>query len=156
MKRVISLALLAFALATFPPVQNASETSRGKGEESSPTWASASPESLDFGDQESQTISEKKIITLTNKTGKAIEIGGVDTGGGDREDFDVDDEECTDMPIQAGKSCSISVVFFPLEVGTRSSFLVITYDNPDHPQKIPLRGNGLKSNIDAGQQRVRR
>jgi hypothetical protein len=51
MKRVITLALLAFALASFPPVQNASETSRGKGQEPSPTRASASPESLDFGDQ---------------------------------------------------------------------------------------------------------
>jgi hypothetical protein len=146
----MALALLALGLAAFTPGQNVSETSQRKDQERNPTQASASPASLDFGDQAVQTISKQLRITLTNKTGKPIEIRGVDTDG-HWEDFEADDDGCTGVPIEAGKSCSIGIIFSPVGVGPRSSFLLITYDDPDHPQQIPLRGNGIKPNSGAGQ-----
>lgn len=150
MKRVMILAVLAFGLAAFTPGQNVSKTSQGKDQERNLTQASASPASLDFGDQEFKTMSKQLRITLTNKTDKPIEIRGVDTYEGHWEDFDVDDDGCTGVPIEAGKSCSIGIIFSPLGVGPRSAFLLITYDDPDNPQKIPLRGNGIKPNSGGG------
>ena len=65
------------------------------------------------------------------------------------EDFVVDtnygEDACTAGTIEAGKSCNIRVVFFPLLLGERTSFLLITYDDPDHPRKISLKGNGIRS-----------
>ncbi len=138
----MTLAVLAFSLAAFTSGQNVNETSQ----ERSPSQASASSASLDFGDQEVQTTSRQLKITLTNRTDKPIEVRDVNTGGGHWEDFDVDDDACTGVPIEAGKSCSIGIIFSPLGVGARSAFLLITYGDPDNPQKIPLSGNGIKPN----------
>jgi hypothetical protein len=143
MKRIMILALLAFGLAVFALGKNASEKLQADYRKQPSVQASANPASLDFGDQEVQTISKQLRIALTNGTGKPIEIRGVDTEG-HWQDFEVDDDGCTGVPIEAGKSCSIGIIFSPAGVGPRSSFLLITYDDPDHPQKIPLKGNGIK------------
>jgi hypothetical protein len=144
MKRVITIALLAFGLAAVTPGQDVSKTSPGKDGKQTFLQATASPASLDFGNQVVQTISTPLRVTLTNNTDKPIEIRRVDMSE-DGEDFVVaDDYEFIDTAIEAGKSCSIGVVFFPLLVGERTSFLLITYDDPDHPQRISLKGNGTK------------
>jgi hypothetical protein len=142
----MTLAVLAFGLAAFTPAQNVSEE---KDQEPNTAQASASPASLDFGNQEVKTMSRQLRITLTNKTDKPIEIRGVDTVEGQWEDFEADDDDCTGVPIEPGKSCSIGIIFSPFGVGNRSAFLLITYDDPDHPQKIALRGNGIKPNSGA-------
>lgn len=144
MKRVITLALLAFGLSAFTPGQNITKTSQWKERKQSSPPATASPASLDFGDQEIQLLSKQLRVTLTNNTSKPIEISRVETGEGDWEDFEADDDPCTGVSIEPGKSCSIGVIFSPRGVGARSSFLLITYDDPDHPQKISLKGNGIK------------
>lgn len=60
------------------------------------------------------------------------------------QDFVVEhDYEFMDQAIEAGKSCTIGVVFFPLLVGERTALLSIIYDDPYHPQKISLKGNGI-------------
>lgn len=141
MKRVITLALLAFALAAFTPGQDASKASQGN--HGKQILLPASPASLDFGDQVVQTLSKQLRVTLTNNTDKQIEISSIDPGEGHWEDFEDDDDPCTGV-LEAGKSCSIGVIFSPRGVGARSSFLLITYDDPDHPQKILLKGNGIK------------
>jgi hypothetical protein len=142
MKRVITLALLAFGLPAFTLGQDASKRSQGK--DGKQILLSASPASLDFGDQVVQTLSKQLRVTLTNNTDKRIEISRVDPAEGHWEDFEDDDDPCTGIPIEAGKSCSIGVIFSPHGLGARSSFLLITYDDPDHPQKILLKGNGIK------------
>src|SRR5262245_61897486 len=146
MKRVVTLALFALGLTSFTLGQSLSETSQPKERKQSPAVASASPTSLEFGDQLLDTISNQLKVTLTNNTDKPIKISGVDTTDADGEDFvvDYDDDECAGVAIEPGKSCSIAVVFFPLTAGERKSFLLITYGDPDNPQKIPLRGNAIK------------
>ena len=145
MNRAVALALMVLGLAAFTPVQRAGNTSQGKDGKQIRVQATASPTSLDFGDQMIDTPSEPLSLTLTNNTGKAIKIRRVDLAE-DEGDFVVDDDyEFADMTIDAGKSCRIGVVFYPLMPGERRSFLLITYDDPDHPQKIALRGNGIKS-----------
>ena len=145
MKRVITLALLAFGLATFTPGQEVSKTSQGKDGKQIFLQATASPASLDFGDQVIQTTSKPLRVTLTNNTDKPIKIRRVDMSQ-DGADFVADDDyEFIDMAIEPGKSCSIGVVFFPLLVGERTAFLLITYDDADHPQKISLKGKGIKA-----------
>jgi hypothetical protein len=145
MKRAIILTLLAFGLAAFTPGQSVSETSQGKAENQVLVQATASPGSLDFGDQVVQTMSKQLRITLTNKTNKPIEVRRVHTGEGHWEDFEADDDPCTGVPIEAGESCSIGVIFSPNGVGVRNSFLLIAYDDEDHPQKISLKGNGINA-----------
>lgn len=117
-----------------------------EGPKTKPSSGKRKPASLDFGDQVLQTISKQLKVTLTNNTDGPIKISGVDTSDADGQDFvvDYDDDECTDETIEPGKSCSIGVVFFPLMAGERKSFLLITYGDPDNPQKISLKGNGIK------------
>jgi hypothetical protein len=143
MKRIMIFALLAFELAVFASGKNVSEPPQANDRQSAAAQANANPASLDFGSQEIQTISNKLIVTLTNKTDKPIKVRDVDTSGGHWEDFE-DDYGCIGIPIAPGESCKVGVTFSPLEVGARSSFLLITYDDQDHPQKIPLKGNGIK------------
>jgi len=145
MNRAVALALMVLGLAAFTPGQGAGNTSQEKDGGQIRVQATASPTSLDFGDQVIETPSAPLSLTLTNNTGKPIKIRKVDAGQ-DEADFLVDDDyEYTDMTFDAGKSCRIEVVFYPLIPGERKSFLLITYDDPDHPQKIALRGNGIKS-----------
>jgi hypothetical protein len=148
MKRVIVVALLAFGLAGLAPGQDVSKTPRKDGKQTSPQ-ATASPARLDFGDQVVQTTSKPLRVILTNNTDKAIQIRSVDMSA-DGADFVVDDAyEFRDEALDAGKSCSIGVVFFPLLVGERTAFLLITYGNANSPQKISLKGNGIKPRGDA-------
>lgn len=60
------------------------------------------------------------------------------------------EDDCTTGTIEggtidAGKSCNIRIVFFPLFPGERRSSILISYDDPGHPQKIPLKGNGINA-----------
>jgi hypothetical protein len=144
MNRAAALALMVLGLAAFTPGQVDGDTSQGKDGKQIRVQATASPTSLDFGDQVIETPSKPLSVTLTNNTGKPIKIRTVDVGQ-DEGDFVVDDDyEFTDTAIDTGKSCEIGVVFYPLSVGERKAFLSITYDDPDHPQRIALRGKGIK------------
>jgi hypothetical protein len=144
MKRVITLALLMFGLAVFTPGRGLSKTPQGKDGKQILLKATASPASLDFGDQVVETLSKQLRVTLNNTNDRPIEVRRVDTDEGHWEDFEADDDSCTGVPIEAGKSCNIGVIFTPHQVGARRSFLLITYDDEDHPQKISLKGNGIK------------
>lgn len=148
MKQVAVLAMLAFGLAGFAPGQDVNKTSPRKDGKQTSLQATASPESLDFGNQVIQTTSKPLTVTLTNNTDKPIEIRRVDMSE-DGEDFVIDDDyEFIDTPIDAGKSCRIGVVFYPLLVGERTAYLLITYDDPSSPQKIFLKGNGIKPSVE--------
>ena len=143
MYRTVALAMLALGLAAFTAGQGAGNTSQGTDGKQIRVQATASPASLDFGDQVVQTTSKPLSITLTNNTDKPIEIRRVDISDGG--DFVLDDDdEFVYTSIEAGKSCRIGVVFFPLSVGERTAFLLVTYDDPNRPQKISLKGNGIK------------
>jgi HYDIN/CFA65/VesB family protein len=152
MKRVVTLALLAFGLAAFTPGQDVSKTSQGKDGKQISLQATASPASLDFGDQVVQTIGKPLRVTLTNNTDQPIRISGIDIAE-EGEDFVIDtnygNDDCTAGTIGAGKSCNIRVAFFPLLVGQRTSFLLIAYDDANQPQKISLKGNGIKPSSEA-------
>ena len=147
MKRVLVLALLAFGLAGFTLGQDAKKTSQGKDGKQITLQATASPASLVFGNQVVQTFGKPLRVTLTNNTDKPIRISGIDIAE-EGEDFVIDtnygNDDCAAGAIEAGKSCNIRVAFFPLLVGERTSFLLITYDDPDHPQKISLKGTGIE------------
>jgi hypothetical protein len=138
MKRVMTFALLAFGLAALTSGQGVSEASQGKQ-----VLLPVSPASLDFGDQALQTLSKQLRVTLTNNTDRRIDISRVETGEGHWEDFEADDDPCTGIPIEAGKSCSIGVIFSPRAVGARRSYLLITYGDSDYSQRIALKGNGI-------------
>jgi len=142
--------MLVFALAAFTLAQSASHLLQAANQKQNFSQASASPEGLDFGDQEVQTRSRQLRITLTNRTNRPISISGVDPGEGNWEDFEADDDECTGVPIAPGRSCSIGVIFSPLEVGARSAFLLVTYDDSDEVQKIPVKGNAVGPKSKAG------
>ena len=74
MNRVITLALLGLGLAAFTPGQGVGNTSQLKDGKQIRVQATASPTSLDFGDQVVQTIGKELTVTITNNTDKPIEI----------------------------------------------------------------------------------
>ena len=92
MSRAMILALLAFGLAALTFGQSVDKASLKNAGTQTSLQVAANPVRLDFGDQVVQTISNPLKVTLTNNTGKPVEIRRVDTSSEQGEDFGVDDD----------------------------------------------------------------
>jgi|SRR5882724_5907918 len=151
MKIIIAIVLLAFGSSAFISGQDVTKKVQGNDRKQRSAQVTLSPASWDFGNQGVMTTSKPVRVTLANKTDKPIQIRRINMSGKGGEefifDYNYDYDECTDIDvtIEPGKSCSVGVVFYPIEPGQRASFLLVSYDDPDNPQKIPLRGNGIET-----------
>jgi hypothetical protein len=96
-----------------------------------------SPASLDFGQQQVGTSSQPQNITVTNVTGTAVAISGINASG------DYSESNNCVGGLQAGAKCTIGVTFSPTKVGKRDGGVIA--DDSDHtsPQTIPLTGVGI-------------
>ena len=47
------------------------------------------------------------------------------------------------LPVAPGESCSIGVIFYPSDVGSRTAQLLITDDAPNSPQAVALSGTAI-------------
>jgi len=98
--------------------------------------ATFSPAALTFGPQAVGTNSAVKTVTLTNTGGAALAIRSLATTG----DF-LQANTCPTLLVP-GASCTISVIFAPVAVGSRSGTVTVTDDASNSPQTVPLSGAG--------------
>jgi hypothetical protein len=93
--------------------------------------------SLTFPAQKVGTASAPQAITLTNTGSLPLSIGKITAGG-----VFAQTNNCGSL-LNAGKSCTISVVFTPNAVGNVSQRISITDIDPTSPQVISVSGTGL-------------
>ncbi len=103
--------------------------------------ASLNPTSLSFGNQNVNTSSTAKVITLSNGGTGTLSISSIGITGTNATDF-TQSNTCGSS-VTAGASCSISVTFTPQAVGARSASLAVTDNATGSPQTAALSGTGV-------------
>ena len=109
-----------------------------------PVVTLAPPSNLNFKNQPLNSASGPQVITLTNAgTGPLnIPVGGITIGGAVPGDFS--QTNTCGTQVAAGTSCTISVIFTPTALYSRSATLSIADDAIPNPQIIGLAGAGVQ------------
>ena len=98
-----------------------------------------SPNTFTFPNEPTGGASAAEAFTLTNNS--AVQVTGIAidfTGGATPPDF-TETSTCA-TTLDAGASCTISVVFMPQSAGERSAALHVTDSDPSSPQTAALAG----------------
>jgi len=91
--------------------------------------------------------SEAKSETIGNKGEGVLEITSI--GVIDKKDFSIAIDGCTGMSLSSGQTCTVSVVFHPVVVGTRVSSLIISSSHYTCKNYVALAGSGTKAQAPA-------
>ncbi|HEV8487069.1 MAG TPA: choice-of-anchor D domain-containing protein [Blastocatellia bacterium] len=148
MSGIMGVLLLAIVMSGGAAVQTKdkkSDSSKSKAQPQTPPAVSATPISLEFGNQVIRIASKSKRITLTNTGEKKLYINSVVVGGDNDDDFIVVHDTCTGATIDSHKSCVVDVSFTPAETGSRKGELIVTDNALDSPQRLVLTGSGINS-----------
>jgi|tagenome__1003787_1003787.scaffolds.fasta_scaffold20970031_3 hypothetical protein len=113
----------------------------------SPTPTSApavtlTPTSLTFGPQDTGTTSASQSIKVTNSGNASLFINSAATRGANPLDFTQVDDGCSGVTLAAGTSCSVAIVFKPIQAGTRSATFSVTDNAANSPQSASITGTG--------------
>jgi len=101
------------------------------------------PTSLDFGNVVVGQKSQPQNTMLTNVGKTKLHITNIAITGTDSGDFLVQQDTCPNPGyLGGGKSCTITVVFQPTQVGSRSADVSISDDGGGSPQQVSLSGTG--------------
>lgn len=103
-----------------------------------------SPSSLNFGSMKVGRNSARLIETVTNVGNASLRISAVTVRGTNASDFVIASNSCLGAPVPAGGSCTVSVVFGPKAVGSRSAAIVFASDDPAGPYSVSMSGTGTK------------
>ena len=116
----------------------------GSGTTTSAPVVSLSPTSLSFGNQQVNTTSAVRTVTLTYNGNAALTIHSIELSGSQSGDFG-QQNTCPSgsSTLAAGASCTISVTFTPSAEGSRSASLTITDNASGSPQSVALSGTGV-------------
>lgn len=101
------------------------------------TEATVSPATLNFGNQQAQTISASSTVTVTVTGTSGLTITGTSVTG----DFSMGANTCTGT-ISSGASCAVTVSFAPASTGQRTGMLTVAGNLPDGELTVPLSGTG--------------
>ena len=104
------------------------------------TRLTISPIILSFPQQEVETPSAAKNVTLTNPNSSALQIDTVTPSAGD---FSVSSDGCSGVLLAPAAKCIVSVIFTPSETGTRTGTLTLTDGAANSPQTVNLTGKGI-------------
>ena len=87
------------------------------------------------------TANNSTNIVISNAGSAPLHVSGVVFGGANVSEFVNPSNPCVGTPIAPNATCSISVTFAPLGVGTRTETVTITDDAPNSPQTFTVNGN---------------
>ncbi len=105
---------------------------------------SLSPTSLSFGNQEVNTSSAVRTVTLTNTGNAALTIHSIALSGQHSGDYHQQNTcPSSSSTLAAGASCTINVTFTPTADGSLSASLTITVNASGSPQSVALSGTGV-------------
>jgi hypothetical protein len=135
---------LSASLATAPS-QVLRAGTYGRGVWQTPLWtaggnlttATASPKALNFPSQPSGTASAAQTVTLTN-TGSLVLTATAIAMSGDFSETD----DCLNVAVAVGSSCSLQVTFTPTATGSRSGQMTISANLPGGQVTVALSGTG--------------
>jgi len=86
------------------------------------------------------TASNSTKIVISNSGTAPLHVSGVIFGGANVSEFVNPSNPCVGTPIAPNASCTISVTFAPLGVGTRTETVTITDDAANSPQAFTVNG----------------
>jgi hypothetical protein len=104
------------------------------------TIVSISPTKLDFGSWPVGHISTPMNVIVANEGNGSMNINQIGIVGVNKQDFS--EVNACPTKLQAGASCTITVIFHPSAAGKRSAILGIEDSGGGSPQKVPLTGTG--------------
>jgi len=99
---------------------------------------SLSPTSLTFGNQLVGSTSKPQTVTLTNTGQATLDIYSITPSA----NFGISANTCG-ATLAVGKSCTVSVVFSPMQGGQLTGNLTFTDNAPNSPQQVSLTGTGI-------------
>jgi hypothetical protein len=102
---------------------------------------SVSPTTLNFGSQKIGTKSNPLPVTVTNHGSAALNISSIKINLNASGNYS-QTNDCGSQ-LAAGASCTINVIFAPVQNGKIQSQLAITDDGGASPQIVSLTGRGL-------------
>ena len=100
-----------------------------------------SPTTITFAKQEGGIASAASTVTVRNTSTAAIAIGTPFIGGVNAGDFSETDT-CKGISLGAGKTCTFSIVFTPLDLGNRTAQIIIPEGVGNNSVGIALYGLG--------------
>jgi hypothetical protein len=103
--------------------------------------ATLNPSSVDFGNQNINTSSATRPVTLTNSGTAPLSIGSIGLSGGSASDF----SQTNNCPssLSPNLSCTINVGYKPAALGADSASLAVTTSAAGSPQTVALSGTGV-------------
>lgn len=101
--------------------------------------------SLNFGSQNVGTTSSAQIVTITNSGNATLSISGIALAGTNSGDFS--QTSTCGGSLSAGDSCTLTVTFKPLAVGTMSANVNISDNANNSPQSVALTGTGAATTL---------
>jgi hypothetical protein len=122
----------------------------GRGIWQAPLWSTqtgltavaANPSSLDFSSQVFDTSSNPLTVSLDNTGSLALVLSSISMSG----DFSETDN-CINVPVQVGASCSIQVTFTPQATGPLSGEMIIYANVYGGQLAIDLTGTGSPAGV---------
>ena len=108
---------------------------------------SLTPDALSFGNQAFGVASAAKTATFKNTQGVAMTITSIVISGGTAPGDYTWSGDCPISPGQLGEgaACSITIIFKPAAVGSRTATLTVAHSAPASPQSVALSGMGVIS-----------
>jgi centrosomal CEP192-like protein/HYDIN/CFA65/VesB family protein/ASPM-SPD-2-Hydin domain-containing protein len=106
------------------------------------TTASVSPEALTFPSQVFGTASSAQTVKLTNTGSLALTATAIAMSG----DFSETDN-CRNVSVAVGSSCSIQVTFTPTATGSRSGQMTISANLYGGQSTVALSGTGIAAGV---------
>jgi hypothetical protein len=103
--------------------------------------ATVTPTSLEFGDQEVDTVSLPQTVTVTSSGTAPLSITDIAPGSPHFEA--VGEAECKGGEHQPGHSCTFQIVFAPKAEGPLTDAVRILSNAPDSPHPVTLSGRGV-------------
>lgn len=101
--------------------------------------------SVDFGNQDINTASAAKTLTITNSSSTdVLAIASIAIDGANASEYGVDNttaNACT-ASLSASSSCDVSIKFLPTAAGPRTADLTVTTNATGSPYVVPLSGTG--------------
>lgn len=104
-----------------------------------------SPTSLSFGNQTVGVKSSAQVVTLTNTGTSSLSLSGIKLSGNNRTDFSQTNTCGGSLAVNA--SCTISVSFTPIKIGSRTGNVSVTDNAAGSPQSVPLSGTGVAPDV---------
>jgi hypothetical protein len=106
------------------------------------TTATLTPASLTFASQTYETSSKAQAVTLENTGSTSLVVTGIIPGG----DFSESDN-CQNVAVNPGASCTIQVTFLPTQIGIRTGALTISANVSGGALTVALTGTGAPSGV---------